>query len=161
MNVRHASCDDLDVLEEIYEEAKRRMHEGGNPNQWHQGHPNREDLIGDLAENSLFVLEDEEGIQACFKFAPGPDPTYLYIEGSWLNDAAYMVIHRVVSAGRRPGMGSAILSLCKSWYPNLKIDTHQDNLPMQRVLEKNGFILTGIIYLENGDPRLAYQFAQD
>ncbi|HNZ83431.1 MAG TPA: GNAT family N-acetyltransferase, partial [Sedimentibacter sp.] len=42
---------------------------------------------------------------------------------------------------------------------NLKIDTHRDNIPMQNLLNKNGFIRCGIIYLENGDERIAYQKA--
>ena len=40
---------------------------------------------------------------------------------------------------------------------NLRIDTHEKNIPMQRCLAKNGFARCGIIYLEDGDPRIAYQ----
>ena len=39
----------------------------------------------------------------------------------------------------------------------LRIDTHEDNKTMQALLTKNGFSYCGIIHLENGDPRLAYQ----
>lgn len=35
--------------------------------------------------------------------------------------------------------------------------THRDNKPMQHVVEQNGFKYCGIIHLENGDERLAYQ----
>ena len=37
-------------------------------------------------------------------------------------------------------------------------DTHEDNLPMQRVLEKNGFQRCGTIFVEDGSPRIAYQY---
>ena len=40
---------------------------------------------------------------------------------------------------------------------NLRIDTHEKNIPMQGCLAKNGFARCGIIYLEDGDPRIAYQ----
>jgi RimJ/RimL family protein N-acetyltransferase len=37
------------------------------------------------------------------------------------------------------------------------VDTHQDNVVMQRILEKLGFTYCGIIFVANGTPRLAYQ----
>ena len=40
---------------------------------------------------------------------------------------------------------------------NLKIDTHEDNVVMQHVLEKNGFERCGKIYTHDGTPRIAYQ----
>ena len=46
---------------------------------------------------------------------------------------------------------------CFKMFPSLKIDTHKDNIPMQKVLLRNGFKFCGIIHLENGDERLAYQ----
>ena len=36
------------------------------------------------------------------------------------------------------------------------MDTHKENQSMQKFLRKNGFELQGIIYLQNGDPRLAF-----
>ena len=40
---------------------------------------------------------------------------------------------------------------------NVKGDTHEDNYVMQKVFEKNGFRRCGIIYVEDGTPRIAYQ----
>ena len=40
---------------------------------------------------------------------------------------------------------------------NLRIDTHRDNVIMRHVIEHYGFTYCGIIYLLNGDERLAYQ----
>ena len=42
-------------------------------------------------------------------------------------------------------------------YPNIRIDTHHDNKIMQRLLEQNGFVYCGIIFLADASPRLAYQ----
>ena len=50
-----------------------------------------------------------------------------------------------------------IIDFVKDKTTHLRIDTHEDNLVMQHVLEKNGFTKCGIIYLESGDPRLAYE----
>ena len=40
---------------------------------------------------------------------------------------------------------------------NIRIDTHRDNRIMRHNIEKHGFAYCGIIYLANGDERLAYQ----
>ena len=40
---------------------------------------------------------------------------------------------------------------------NIKIDTHENNIPMKKCLLRNGFEYCGIIYLANGESRIAYQ----
>ena len=40
---------------------------------------------------------------------------------------------------------------------SIKIDTHEDNEPMRRSLIKNGFDYCGIIYLTDGNKRVAYE----
>jgi len=41
---------------------------------------------------------------------------------------------------------------------HLRIDTHGDNVVMQRVLEGLGFTRCGIIYIEeDNDPRIAFE----
>jgi RimJ/RimL family protein N-acetyltransferase len=49
------------------------------------------------------------------------------------------------------------LTWCLEQRGNIRIDTHDDNLPMQRALEKNGFVPCGRIWCEDGTPRIAYQ----
>ena len=65
--------------------------------------------------------------------------------------------HRVASAGRCKGVGAFCLNWAFEQSGNLRIDTHHDNKPMQNLLNKLGFEYCGIIYLENGEPRLAFQ----
>ena len=43
--------------------------------------------------------------------------------------------------------------------PCLRGDTHRDNKIMQRVMEKNGLSYRGVIYLEDGGERLAFEKA--
>ena len=54
-----------------------------------------------------------------------------------------------------------MLSFCLTHSDNIRIDTHRDNVIMRHLLEKHGFKYCGIIYLENGDERLAYQKCQE
>jgi hypothetical protein len=55
------------------------------------------------------------------------------------------------------GIFSSIIGWCKERDSNLRIDTHRDNHIMQHNILKHGFKYCGIIYLESGDERLAYQ----
>ncbi|MBQ1261428.1 MAG: GNAT family N-acetyltransferase, partial [Clostridia bacterium] len=143
---------------EIYASARAFMREQGNPNQWRTQYPSLELLSADIAEKRLYVCEEEGELLGVFYFALGEDPTYRVIEdGAWLSDKPYGVIHRIAVAARGRGVASFCFSHCFSLCPNIRIDTHRDNLPMQRALEKNGFHRCGIIHLENGDARIAYQ----
>ena len=55
------------------------------------------------------------------------------------------------------GVASFIFSYCASLAKCIRIDTHRDNIPMQKALSKAGFSYRGIIYLESGAERLAYE----
>lgn len=50
-----------------------------------------------------------------------------------------------------------MVSFCEVICPELRADTHKDNNVMQHLFEKNGFERCGVIYVENGTPRFAYQ----
>ena len=114
----------------------------------------------------LDVLDAAKGIHArirsgpigYFAFIPSPEPTYSYIEGgSWLDDSPYHVVHRVASYPHVHGVFRAIMDWCFSQDPNIRIDTHRDNRIMQHCILRYGFTYCGIIYLQSGDERLAYQ----
>lgn len=156
--IRYATIQDLDILDEIYDTARKFMVSHNNPNQWNDGHPNHEDLAIDIQKNQLYVIEINQQIQASFVLFEHEDPTYQYIEGAWLNDHEYVVVHKVATRNLIRGMGTQILDYAKSKQKDVRIDTHEDNIPMQNLLRKNNFQPTGTIYLENGFPRIAYQY---
>lgn len=158
MQIRRTVETDLAQIGKIYENAKKFMRETGNPNQWNGEKPNVQTAREDMEKGVGYVAEEDGEILAVFMFTQAPDPTYAEIyDGAWLSDAPYGVIHRI--AVTKPGRGVIGLCIdeCFSRCQNLRIDTHRDNLPMQRALLKRGFEYCGIIHLENGDERLAYQ----
>lgn len=154
--VKKASSEDLSRIEEIYAYARSFMAETGNPNQWGKNHPPAGQLRQDIAEGTLHVIESETGIHGVFFFQAGDDPTYAKIyEGQWHSDEAYGVIHRIAGDGSG-GILKTAVRYAQSSCSHIRIDTHHDNQVMQRALSKLGFKRCGIIYLENGDPRIAY-----
>ena len=157
--IRPATFTDLDRLMEIFEAARRFMESTGNPNQWINGYPQRALIAEEISQEHCYVCQDEEGKTiGTFCFVPNPDPNYACIEdGAWLNDAPYHVIHRLASDGSEKGIFKACIDWCALQDTNLRADTHADNKVMQHLLEKNGFIRCGIIYVSNGTPRIAYQ----
>lgn len=148
---------------EIYATAREFMARTGNPHQWgDSGHPSAEMIKQDLEIGHLYVIEDDSCVQAVFMFTLIPDPTYLYIEdGNWPNNEPYGTIHRIAGSGQIKGVLSLAVDYAKQYINNIRIDTHEDNKVMQCALSKKGFKRCGIIYLENGDPRIAYQLVSD
>lgn len=158
MQIRKTDDADLFAIGEIYESAKRFMRESGNPNQWNSGTPNIETARADMEAGVGYVVVEDGEILATFMFSQDGEPTYANIyEGNWINDAPYGVIHRIAVKEQGKGIIGFCIDECFAKCQNLRVDTHRDNLPMQRALTKRGFSYCGIIYLENGDERLAYQ----
>jgi len=158
MIIRKTTAADVEEAAKIYDMARSFMRQSGNLEQWSSGHPNAEDIIRDIAEGSSYVCEENGEIIAVFFFKKGDDPTYKKIyNGEWKKNGEYAVIHRIAVKYNGRGLADKIYAHCFSLHPNLRIDTHRDNIPMQRSLAKNGFEYCGIIYLEDGHERLAYQ----
>lgn len=155
--IRTAQPSDWQDIMDIYANARRFMREAGNPTQWGDTFPPEELVREDLRLGRNYVCEIDGRVQGVFAMVPGEDPTYRFILGSWLNDKPYCAVHRVASRGEVRGVSSQILTWALEQVGNIRIDTHDDNLPMQRVLEKNGFVKCGRIWIEDGTPRIAYQ----
>ena len=161
MKIRHTTAADLDAVLQIYAEARDFMSASGNPTQWKDWYPPREIIEHDIEVGTGHVcVDDEDNILAVFYFNIERDETYETIEdGEWLDGeptAPCGVVHRIAS--RAKGAGTFCIEWCFEQCGNLKIDTHEDNKPMQRVLEKLGFTYCGIIWvLDHTEPRIAFQ----
>ena len=158
MTIRKAVKNDLPYIFEIYARARKFMAENGNPNQWGDIKPGKELVESDIEKGISYVCEKDGEILGVFAFIYGEDPTYKIIyDGEWLNDKPYAVIHRIASSGKVKGTGEFCLKWALSPYPNVRIDTHKDNTVMRHLMDKLGFACCGIIHLEDGDERLAFQ----
>ena len=160
MTIRPAATADLPAIFRLYEEARDFMRRSGNPRQWKTTEPRRETVEEDLRLGRLYLCVEGETLLAAFCFFIGEDPTYrTLLSGAWLNERPYGVIHRIAVANEAKGRGvaAACFAYGFSRCGNLKIDTHRDNRPMQRALEKNGFVFCGTVRLENGEERMGFQ----
>ena len=160
MTVRHATENDISSMMSLFEDAKGIMRADGNMSQWTGGYPQEAVALRDVRASHAFIVEDGGVPVGTFAFIPGSEPTYRTIyEGAWLDaDAPYATIHRLASTPQSHGVARACFDWCASRCPNLRIDTHRDTSIMRHVITSGGFRYCGIIYLANGDERLAYQW---
>lgn len=161
LSIRHAQQKDLAKILEIYEKARVFMSEHGNPRQWaRRGWPPESVVREDIETGINYVVEHEGLVVGVFVYLQGVDidPTYRQIEGSWLSDVEYGVIHRIASSGEAKGVGRCVVDWAYEKCHHLRIDTHEDNIVMQNMLLSCGFVRCGIIHvLEDTDPRIAFE----
>ena len=162
MAIRKATGADLARIMDIYAIARDFMAATGNPNQWGPTNWPPQALVeADIAAGKSYVFEHEGQVVGVFyyDFGEAIEPAYERMEdGQWEGRGAYGVVHRVASDGSVKGVGSACILWAFEQCQNLRIDTHGDNLVMQKLLAKLGFAHRGTIYVEEDDfPRLAFE----
>ena len=159
MIIRPATEADVSAAAKIYDEARAFMKESGNPDQWKGEYPNATDVRRGIERGVSYVCEEEGEVVATFYYEQNADdPTYHKIYyGSWLSDAPYSVIHRIAVKHHGRGIVDFCFEECFKQFPNIRIDTHNDNIPMQKCLKRCGFEYCGIIHLADGSERMAYQ----
>lgn len=86
-------------------------------------------------------------------------------EGEWTVPGSYLAIHRVMVSQHLRGRKvttQMFLDIKKMGIVNnvdsLRIDTHPDNIMMQKTLKRNGFVRTGLLYMPSGSSRYTYEF---
>lgn len=159
IRIRKATLADVDAIMACYDIARDFMRASGNHSQWIGGYPSRELIAEDIAGDVCYVGVDEvDVIVMVFAFIVGEDPTYSVIEdGQWANSLPYGTIHRLGSNGKCRGVLRMCVDFCFSKIDNIRLDTHADNVIMQRAAEKLGFVRCGVIYCRDESPRIAYQ----
>jgi len=155
-HIRKATLSDLPAMLAIYAEARAYMIANGNPNQWGKIHSTQAAIENDILSGKSYVCVNNGDIIAAFYFAVEEDPTYSTIDGTWLNDEPYGVIHRLARGKSGTGVGEFILKWCLAQHPNIRIDTHENNTPMKNLLSKLGFVYCGIIWVRISEERLAF-----
>lgn len=161
-SLRIAQKSDQKTIWKILQQAIERRKQDGSK-QWQDGYPNEETIQNDIQNNYGFVLEINEEIVAYAAIIFDPEPAYEAIEGKWLTNGNYVVIHRVAISNQFAGKGIATkffekieeFSISKKVF-SIKVDTNFDNIPMLKILEKLGYIYCGEVYFR-GNSRKAFE----
>lgn len=154
--IRKAQRADVSSIERLYAFARTFMEEHGNPDQWGNVYPPTKQIQCDIEEEKLYLVQDDIGVHGVFYFSIEEDPTYAVIkEGTWRSDITYGVIHRIAGDGSGGILRTAV-EFAGNQIGYLRIDTQADNYVMQNALEKLGFSRRGIITIDDGTTRIAY-----
>jgi len=157
-----AKTHELDLCIAILREGRAFQQEQGFT-QWTDDYPTPALIEQDIREQQgyLFKIDGEAAGYMYLSF--DGDPTYPSIEGKWLSDIPYIVVHRIALSRRFAGRGLStaafgeIQKLCEEkGLHSIRIDTDKKNHRMQHVLEKNGFTFCGYV-LFDGDKKWAYE----
>ena len=157
--IRQTTPQDLDEVMQVYADGREIMIKSGNINQWPQGYPFYSVVEKDIALGCSYVCVLGDEILAVFFLSEEPEKTYDIIDGAWLDDKPYGVIHRIArrKSDKAKGTGEYCLNWCFDKVKNIRIDTHEDNIPMKKLLNKLGYKHCGTIWIETGAKRMAYQ----
>lgn len=157
--IRKSKLNDIPTMQQVFSQAKEKMRASGNLLQWADVYPTNDQLKTDIERGFSYVVVKDGVIVATFVLALCPEPTYSNIYGGrWLDyTLPYGTIHRAASIHGVHGIMDIVLDWSFHKTNNIRVDTHVDNIPMQHIMSKHSFMYCGIIHLENGEERLAYQ----
>lgn len=164
MELRKSAIEDIDAIMKIIEQAQANFKKAGI-DQWQDGYPNRGRIERDIENEESYVLTQGSEIAATGVVSFRREEAYTRIyEGRWISEGGYAVIHRVAVADRYKGrqLSAVFMELAERLclergLRSVRADTHEQNLPMQTVLKNNGFQYSGVIYLDSGAKRLAFE----
>lgn len=163
-NFRKADFNDVSQIMDIIKQAQE-FFKNSKIDQWQNNYPNIETINNDILNGYSYLLEVNNQIVATLAIIFDREKTYdkIYF-GKWMSDKDYVTIHRIAIANEFKGLNIGEMMIDKTvqlaqknLVDSIKVDTHKDNIVMQKFLLKNKFEYCGIIYLEDGNERLAYQ----
>lgn len=159
---RKSEISDKDIIWEIIKQSIERRRIDGST-QWQNGYPNEQTVESDIAKNFGFVLTVNDEIAVYVALIFNDEPAYSTINGAWLTDGEFVVIHRVAVSEKFAGQGLAkkLFDLIEDYVKSqnvhsIKVDTNYDNAAMLKILESKGYTYCGEVLLQSG-MRKAYE----
>ncbi|MDR3061978.1 MAG: GNAT family N-acetyltransferase [Dysgonamonadaceae bacterium] len=159
---RKATAADSGRIWQIILQAKEQMRLRGS-RQWQDGYPDLDNIMHDIESGCGYVLYSDHDVIAYGAIIFDGEPAYNSIDGAWLTDLPYVVVHRLAVAEEVKRQGIAALFMRKveelSFHNGIysfRVDTNFDNSYMQKILLKMNFTYCGEIMYESGK-RMAYE----
>lgn len=152
--LRKATLAEIPSIWDILQKAILRRKQDGSE-QWQDGYPNQAVIREDIEKGAGYVLTDKNGtIIGYSAIIINDEPTYEHINGAWLTNDDFLVVHRIAIGEQYLGKGLAgtILGLVEKialekGIFSIKVDTNFDNTAMLKTLGKAGYIYCGEIMI--------------
>lgn len=156
IKLRKAEIEDKNSIWKILQQAIERRRQDGSA-QWQNGYPNEETVESDIAKGFGYVLTIDNEIAVYTALILNDEPAYSTIEGAWLSNGEFVVVHRVAVDEKFAGQGLVkklfdhIEDFTRSnGIQSVKVDTNYDNIAMLKILESKGYSYCGEVFLSGG-----------
>ena len=155
-NFRKATPDDVLKIWSILQHAIVRRKDDGSQ-QWQDGYPNKTIIEQDITKGIGYVLTENNTILGYAAIIFNDEPAYEHLNGTWLTNGDFVVVHRVAISEDNLGKGLAqkillyteVIARENNIY-SIKVDTNFDNIAMLRIFEKLGYTYCGEVMLRDG-----------
>lgn len=155
------SADQAQIWAILQQAIIRRKKDGSR--QWQDGYPNENVVAKDLKNGFGYVICEGVNIAGYVAIIFNAEPAYDKIEGSWLTNGEFLVVHRLAVSEQYAGRGLAKKILdhteelaLKNQIFSVKADTNFDNVAMLKTFERAGYQYCGKVTF-NGSPREAFE----
>ncbi|MFH6999813.1 GNAT family N-acetyltransferase [Flavobacterium sp. FlaQc-57] len=160
--LRKADISEVPQIWSILQDAIEQRRLDGST-QWQDGYPNELTVKNDVKNGHAYVLIENESILSYAAIMFEKEPAYENIEGKWLTNDDYTVVHRVAVSKLAKGKGIATklfksiedLALANNIH-SIKVDTNFDNVPMLKILDRLNYTYCGEVFFR-GAARKAYE----
>lgn len=158
-----ARHEDAAAAYHILDEARNHMLAIGR-RQWTEAYPSLADVEADIERGIAYLLWKNGEAVAYGAVSKNGEPEYERLQGTWLSEQDYLVVHRLATSLLHRGehLGRRFLTsvehLCHDLCINsVKIDTNEDNTEMLHLLPSLGYVLCGEVDYGPRGKRLAYE----
>lgn len=132
--------------------------------QWTNGYPSREQFEKDIDKSSCYIMKNDGIIVGFMTLLFEEEKAYDVLEGEWITNLPYGVIHRSAIAESFRGHHAlrfffefAQSQAIERNIESLRIDTHEKNIPMRKSIESFGFVYCGTVSYGPNQQRVAYE----
>lgn len=162
LKFRKAKESEISQIWSILQQAIiRRKGEGSN--QWQDGYPNLKVIQNDINKGAAYVLTNEDDIIGYCAVLINDEPEYANIEGKWITNGDFVIVHRVaiIKGYLGKGLAKKIFDFVEAYAKenniySIKVDTNHDNVPMLKIFKKLDYSYCGKVYFR-GTPRRAFE----
>lgn len=162
MKLKKAAVRNIPRIMELIDQAREFLRHNG-VDQWQGLYPDLACIEKDVA-GGKGLLCVQQGVTVgylCLDFEG--DPAYEALQGRWLSDRPYAVVHRLAIDNSYKGQGLATLAFtlaeerCRAaGIYSLRVDTDGGNRIMQHILQKSGYQYCGTICFDNSE-KIAFE----
>jgi GNAT superfamily N-acetyltransferase len=156
IKMRKAETEDRDIIWNILQQAIERRRKDGSM-QWQEGYPNLNTVETDIENGFGYVMTVNGEIAVYTALILNDEPAYDNIDGAWLSNGEFVVVHRVAVDEKFAGQGMVkklfdhIEDFTRSHgIRSVKVDTNFDNIAMLKILESKSYTYCGEVFLAGG-----------